>query len=297
MKHLVYLICLLWVPTLQAKPLVVAVQYPLAFVASTLAGEDIEIKNLTPPGVEPHEYQPGLRSLAEASRADLFLYNSQFSEPWATRFAREVSHQGGKVFVAQSVFEHSVGTHGRQGLPQNYFDPHWWLDPLLTLRYATQLAQSMIKVAPQAETAILGRLQALEQKLVALDLLYLSRLKPCTQRKLVVAHDAYQYLAIRYHLEILPLHGLSAESKPSLAKMAQVIKWVKQNHLKAIFFEDLTNPQLSLSLAKDSDVSALELSPIGNISKKDQENHIGYFELMEQNLTHLTQGLGCQTTP
>ena len=102
MKHLVYLICLLWVPTLQAKPLVVAVQYPLAFVASTLAGEDIEIKNLTPPGVEPHEYQPGLRSLAEASRADLFLYNSQFSEPWATRFAREVSHQGGKVFVAQS---------------------------------------------------------------------------------------------------------------------------------------------------------------------------------------------------
>src|SRR5918996_3230027 len=51
------------------RPQVVAAFYPLAFVASEVAGGAADVTNLSPPGVEPHDLEltPGqVRSLAEA---------------------------------------------------------------------------------------------------------------------------------------------------------------------------------------------------------------------------------------
>jgi len=286
MKIKLLLLFLLWTPCVWAKPKVVAVQYPLAFFAETLAGDDFEVTNLTPPGVEPHDYKPGLRSLAVASRADLFLYNSESTEPWASRFSREISRQGGQVFEARLVFD---PTH------VNRFDPHWWLDPLMVVRYAEKLAAQMIQVSPKAEANINGRLQVLERKVLKLDMLYVSRLKTCKRRKMVVGHDAYRYLANRYRLETFPLQGITAESKPSLAHMAAAIKWIKRNRIKAIFVEELTNPQLSETLAEEVNVETIQLTALGNLSLKESQEKKGYFELMNQNLQRLGRGLECPT--
>jgi len=274
----------LYAPCVSAKPKVVAVQYPLAFVAQSLAGDDFKVTNLTPAGVEPHDYRPGLRSLAQTSRADLFLYNSPSTEPWANRFSREVTQQGGTVFDAQSLFEPGGS---------NNFDPHWWLDPLMMLRYSEKLAALMIQAAPQAERNIKGRLHSLERQLIELDLAYLSGLKGCKHQKMVVGHDAYRYLSNRYHIESFALQGLTSESKPSLAHMAAAIKWIKKNRLKTVFVEPLTNPGLSETIAKEVAIQTLELNPLGNVSLLEVEQKKDYFSLMYQNLSQLTIGLEC----
>ena len=52
---------------------VVASFYPLAFVAERVGGDRVTVTNLTPPGVEPHEYEVTPDDLEAVGTADVVL--------------------------------------------------------------------------------------------------------------------------------------------------------------------------------------------------------------------------------
>ena len=54
--------------------IVVAAFYPLAWVVEEVAGEDVEVVNLTPPGAEPHDIELTARDVERVRDADLVLY-------------------------------------------------------------------------------------------------------------------------------------------------------------------------------------------------------------------------------
>jgi len=53
---------------------VVAAFYPLAFAAEQIAGDAVEVTNLTPPGVEPHDLEISAGDVHTLREADLVLY-------------------------------------------------------------------------------------------------------------------------------------------------------------------------------------------------------------------------------
>ncbi|OGH00027.1 MAG: hypothetical protein A2600_13700 [Candidatus Lambdaproteobacteria bacterium RIFOXYD1_FULL_56_27] len=283
---------------LTAKPLVVSVQYPQAFFAQTLGAEAFEVVNLTPPGIESHEYQPGLRSLAKASRAQLLIYNSPRLEPWAAKLGEEVVKQGGAVWVLETDFGTPPGSDaqsassGGQGFG---YDPHLWLNPLLAAKLAERLAQELIKLQPQEKEGIEQRLAGLKQKLLLLDQAFEAGLLSCKHKELLVAHDAYGYLAKRYGLSTYALHDLNAESRPGLGQMAAAVKLIRSKGLKVVYFEELVDPRLSLTLAQETGARALPLYPLDNLGQEQLDQGLGYFELMGENLKNLQLGLGCKT--
>jgi len=300
MKRLLLLALLasLSVLPLAAKPLVVAVQYPQAFFAQWLGAEAFDVVNLTPPGIESHEFQPGLRSLAKASRAQLLIYNSPQSEPWAAKLGEEVVKQGGAVWVLETDFGTPPGSDaqsassGGQGFG---YDPHLWLNPLLAAKLAERLAQELIKLQPQEKEGIEQRLAGLKQKLLLLDQAFEAGLLSCKHKELLVAHDAYGYLAKRYGLSTYALHDLNAESRPGLGQMAAAVKLIRSKGLKVVYFEELVDPRLSLTLAQETGARALPLYPLDNLGQEQLDQGLGYFELMGENLKNLQLGLGCKT--
>ena len=60
---------------------VVASFYPLAFVAQQLGGQQVVVKNLTPPGAEPHDIELTPRDVGELQQADVVLYLSHGFQP------------------------------------------------------------------------------------------------------------------------------------------------------------------------------------------------------------------------
>ncbi|OGG93634.1 MAG: hypothetical protein A2527_10950 [Candidatus Lambdaproteobacteria bacterium RIFOXYD2_FULL_50_16] len=279
-----------WPGLLFAKSQVVASGYPLAFFLGQLVGADLEVINLTPPGVEPHQYQPGLKDLARSSGAKFLVYNSKEDEPWAFRLAQEIERAGGQSLELAQFF----GTikPPEPGHHHHGYDPHIWLDPRLSQQLAELLTQRLAKLLPQ-ET-LTPRLKQVLAKLEGLDQSYQVGLKNCQSRILVSGHDAFGYLALAYNLETLPLHDLAAESRPGLKQMAETVRLIKTKKITAVFFEEMVSPRLSETLAQEAGVPLLGLYPLGNIGSNEVSAGLSYYPLMEKNLAQLTKGLKCQ---
>src|SRR5919106_6405271 len=56
------------------KGTVVAAFYPLAWAAEAVAGDGVEVVNLTPPGAEPHDLELTAGDVERVRNADLVLY-------------------------------------------------------------------------------------------------------------------------------------------------------------------------------------------------------------------------------
>ncbi|MDT8446188.1 MAG: metal ABC transporter substrate-binding protein [bacterium] len=292
-------IFLLLQPSLaRSQGVLTAANYPLSFLLEQLGGSDYQVVNLMPPGLDPHDYRPGLTDLTRASSAKLLVYNSAPGEPWADRLAQEIERQGGRVIRLSEYFPSSNQKHGPdldagEDRHEHGFDPHLWLDPMMFLEVAELLADQLGEMNAPAKTRIQSRLDQLGAKLKALDQQYAQGLAKCQGRTMVVSHDAWDYLTTRYHLKSFALHELSAQSQTSLRQMVSAVNEARTSGADAIFYESLSDNRLSRTLAQETGLALLELHPLGNRSLKEAQAGLGYFELMHANLSHLRRGLGC----
>lgn len=54
---------------------VITTFYPIYEFAKEIGGEDVNVINLLPAGVEPHDWTPRSQDIVNTSNAQLFLYN------------------------------------------------------------------------------------------------------------------------------------------------------------------------------------------------------------------------------
>src|SRR3989442_805798 len=74
------------------KETVVASFYPLAFAAQQVGGPKVEVENLTPPGVEPHDLEVSPKDVARLREADLVLLLGRGFQPQLEDAAGHGSH-------------------------------------------------------------------------------------------------------------------------------------------------------------------------------------------------------------
>lgn len=62
--------------------------YPIYEFAKTIGGEDANVINLQPAGVDPHSWTPRSQDIVNTSNAGLFLYNGAGLEGWVPNFLK-----------------------------------------------------------------------------------------------------------------------------------------------------------------------------------------------------------------
>ncbi len=68
--------------------------YPLAFFAEEISAGRVTVTNLTPAGVEPHDFELTLRDRAAMQKSDLILVNGAGFEPWLGGILDELAASG-----------------------------------------------------------------------------------------------------------------------------------------------------------------------------------------------------------
>ncbi len=117
------------------------------------------------------------------------------------------------------------------------------------------------------------------------------RWKNLSERNIVVAHEAYGYLCRRYNLTQVSIEGMSPDSEPDPGRMADIIDFVRANNVRAIFFEELSGSRTAETVAAETGVKLLTLSPLEGLSDRQEETGGDYFSVMEENLQQLTEAL------
>jgi zinc transport system substrate-binding protein len=248
---------------------VVAAFYPVAYAVEQIGGDSVEVTNLTPPGVEPHDVELSVRDVERVRSADVVLYLGSGFQP---ALERAVDGADGETV---DLLE-NVELHGR--------DPHVWLDPLRYERLAERIGEVLHR--PAAATAFGNRLEMLHED-------FKSGLADCDRREIVTSHEAFGYLAERYGLEQIAITGISPETEPTPRALERVIEQVRTSGATTVFFETLVSPRIAETVARETGARTAVLNPIEGLTEDELARGENYFSVMRENLATLRKALGC----
>lgn len=280
------------------KTNVVTSFYPLYYLASEIGGEYANVINLIPTGVEPHDWSPKSRDLDTAAKAQLLLYNGAGLEGWIDDFLEGLPKNSQLMTGAMSEGitlldadseeheEHDDHDHGDLDV-----DPHTWVSPKSMLVMADNVKQMLIKADAAHEEQFRANYEKVAEQLKTLDEQYTRELGALQKHDIVVSHQAFGYLARDYGLHEQSIMGLSPDAEPRAQDLLKLAKFVKENDVKYIFFEELVSSTLAETLANEADVETLVLNPVEGLTDKQQKNGDNYVTIMESNLQNLLKAL------
>ncbi len=170
------------------------------------------------------------------------------------------------------------------------FDPHSWLDPLAFRAQVKVVRDAMIEAFPEGEATFTANAEAYMAELVELDQGF-TALSECTLDEVAANHNAYTYMAERYGLEFVTVHGLDPEGEPSAADIEKVIDKIEDKGIEYFFIEEYTDEDAVASIVDETNgVTVLTLYTMEMAPKSIEDN---YLTLMQKNLDNLKSGLGC----
>src|SRR5436853_4289211 len=76
------------------KLTVTASFYPLAYIAERIGGNLVTVTQVTPGGVEPHDYEPSLEQLVNVQKAKVFLMNGAGVDAWGDKVIADLRRDG-----------------------------------------------------------------------------------------------------------------------------------------------------------------------------------------------------------
>ena len=186
--------------------------------------------------------------------------------------------------VAAAPDGHDAHEHGE-------YDPHVWLDPMNAKQEMQNICAAFSKADPERRADYQANYEKWAKQLDELDKTYQTTLENLSERNIVVAHEAYGYLCRRYNLMQVSIEGMSPDSEPDPGRMADIIDFVRANNVRAIFFEELSGSRTAETVAAETGVKLLTLSPLEGLSDRQEETGGDYFSVMEENLQQLTEAL------
>ncbi len=265
--------------------------YPLYFFASQIGGDKADIKNVTPAGAEPHDYEPTPNDIASIENSNLLILNGGGLEAWGDDIKKNIDPSHTLVVTAgENLTNQKVVEAGKE-----IIDPHVWLAPPLASEMVDKIVAGFIQADAKNRDYYKQNAEKLKTELATLDTEYKNGLKSCASKDIVTSHAAFGYLSTIYGLHQVSITGISPDSEPSPKALADISAFAKKNGVKYIFFESLVSPKLSETVAREIGAKTMVLDPIEGISSEDLAKGDNYFTVMRSNLASLKIVLECKT--
>lgn len=283
-------------PQTSDKLAVSASFYPLAEFTRNVGGNHVHVTTMTPPGAEPHDFEPAPRDLAAASNARVFIYNGGQFEPWTDKFVSDYRNIAIKASAGIHLHESAEheDDHASEEHDHGTADPHFWLDPVLAQTMVRSIRDGLIKADPANSADYTANAQNYIAKLNELDKAYQQGLADCAVNTVIASHGALGYLAERYSFTAESITGISPDQEPSSQKLAELSSLAREKNIRYIFFEHLVSPRLADTIATEVGAQTLVFDPLEGLTKEDQNNGKNYLSIQYDNLKNLQTARACR---
>lgn len=232
-----------------------------------IGGDHVQVTTLVGADGDAHVYEPTPADAKALAQADLVVVNGLGFEGWMDRLTEAAGYKGPVVTASTGLkpleaeegheHEHGKDDHDKDahGDHDENLDPHAWQDLSNGRVYVANIARALAEVDPANAADYRRRAEAYDHELAALDGEVRARLNavPADRRKVITSHDAFQYFGRAYGIEFHAPVGISTESEPSAGDLAALIRQMKEENVRALFVENITNPKLLQQLAREAD--------------------------------------------
>lgn len=223
-------------------------------VVKNVAGDSVKLVTLVGPDGDAHEYEPIPADSVNIAKADIIFENGLHLEHWLDKLYEASGSKAKRIVVSQGVSQRIFEDNPSET------DPHAWQDVTNVILYTQNVRNALDALDPANKNLYDANAQDYIQKLQALDTWVKEQvaLIPVDKRKLVTNHDALGYFARRYGFQIIGAVIPSATTEaadPSAKEITDLLTIIKANGVHAIFSENMANPKLAETLAKEAGVA------------------------------------------
>lgn len=259
----------------QDKLRIVTSFYPMYIAAlNVVDGDDsVILENLSEPQTGClHDYQLTPEDMVLISQADVFIVNGGGIESFLSEIAARYPDL---TIINASVETAMVGENA-----------HVWMDMENYQRQIQTIAGGLANVSTEQSASLFENNARIYCDKVQ-NLIDEYQDIRNTGEKVILFHEAYEYVAREWGLEDVYTLNLDEERQVSAGEIADVLSAVKEDDVSMILAEQIYGEETARSIQRESDVQVLYLDPcVRGEYEKD-----AYLEAMQKNLKLLRQAL------
>ena len=304
---------------IEEKQKVAATIFPLYDITKTIAGDKFEVVLLTPPGASPHSFEPQPSLIKKLTNAEIIFAIGHGPDHWTEKITNSLEipvitvdkninlleskkndHKDKKEndihdnhkdehedthnehadeHKGETEDEHDEHNHGT-------IDPHYWLSTKNAEQIAFNIAEELARLDADNADIYLKRAEAYQKELQVLRVALQKQIEAYDNRNVVVLHDAWNYFADEFGLNIVGSFKSLVGEDPSPKHLVHLGEEVQDKNVSMIFIEPQLSSSIVKAFAKDYDLGIATMDPVGGMEERKS-----YIDLMRYNVTQVTNSL------
>jgi zinc transport system substrate-binding protein len=254
------------------------------------ADTPLEVRNLIPTGLHGHGWEPNSRITRDIIEADAFVHVGPDFQPWADRAIEtiEADDVDTKLINSRAGIElASLAAsldRDEEGVGENRAkDPHFWLDPRRAKQSVDNITEGFVDLLP--EQAAQFRENAETYKTDVLDRIdadYAAIFEGADRDVVqLAAHNAFQYVGLRYGVRMRPLVvNLAASGDVTPGDITEAKQVIEDNDIRYIGAGVFETRKPARQLLRETAVEAyFPVTPYAGVREAWVEAGWGYEEI------------------
>jgi ABC-type Zn uptake system ZnuABC Zn-binding protein ZnuA len=279
------------------RPLVVTSVPIIYSLVANVAGEEVRVEEILPPGVTPHDVTFTPDQVKLVAGADLLVENGAGLEAgWLDKLVSAAENPDLVRVVASDGVDYlkpmeatpipdSGAEEGEE--EQGNVDPHVWLDPNNAKLMVRNITEGLKRIDPDGASGYERRAEEFSRSLAELDAEIEAELADLPSRDFISFHSAFGYYARAYDLRQVAVIEEFPGKEPSARYLTALIDLVKTSGVRAVFSEPQFSSRPAETLARETGARVYEVDPEGS-----KLSAVLYEELMRSNTATFKKALG-----
>ena len=171
------------------------------------------------------------------------------------------------------------------------FDPHTWLNPVNGKAQAKVIADKLSEVDPANKDYYMANYEKIAKELDDIVTEYKDKFKNVDNKKFIVPHQAFGYLAREFDLEQIPLNSLTSTGEADAKVLKEVSDLAKAEKIKTVFYEMGGSDKEAKTLADEIGAEAKPINTLEFATDEELSSNKTYQEMIKENLEAIYDSL------
>jgi len=233
---------------------------PQAYLVKRIAGADMPVTIMIPPGSAPPTYAPTASQIRDLHECKLYVKNGHPDFNFETMHIDPYLNKHPEVLLVDMAKNQDI-------VPG---DAHIWLSPKIMGNAAKRIYEQLIQLYPKRQDELKSNLDILLRDIGKLDMELHSLLDPYHHSKFLTLHPSWGYFSRDYGLEQVSIRH---ENKaPSTKEIAHLIEDAKNWNIHIIFVQkEFSSEQLNV-ISREINANIVALDPLNENWLKNIQN-------------------------
>ena len=238
----IVLICAVFLSCNDSKPKnkkfsIITTTSMITDLVQNIGGDKVNVEGLMGAGVDPHLYKASEGDVSRLFNADMIIYNGLHLEGKLVKVFENMERQNINTLAIADALDKKqlIGS----ALFASNYDPHIWFNVHYWKQITVYIARKLSEAQPEHKDYFTANaekyVKELEQLQVELDAEIATL--PVDKRRLVTAHDAFNYFGKAFQFDVVGLQGLSTATEAGVQDVQKTASYIIEHKVKAVFIE------------------------------------------------------------